>query len=67
MMDINAKLLQWSINFFIRKLQMEQLKMKRISKRVTQTSYKKTSEKESILTFYRQYLGRRSSRYAIDK
>ena len=28
MMDINVDLLQWSINFYIKKLQVEQLKTK---------------------------------------
>ena len=31
MMDINVDLLQWSINFYIKKLQVEQLKTKIIS------------------------------------
>ena len=53
-------LCQWSINVLIKKLLLEQLKLKLfpIKKYLKnyKTNYWKTSEKKSTLIFYRQYL-----------
>ena len=71
MMDINMELLQQFINFMMRKLLVVVLRMlnlkQRTSRRITQTNYQKIQEKKITFNFYRQYLGRRSSRYGINK
>ena len=71
MMVINVDLLQWFINLLIKKLLVEQLKMKLYLIKNKQKNHTnqllENLKKESRLTFYGQYLGRRSSTYVIDK
>ena len=61
MMDINLKLLQWSINDLLKK------NLHGNVKELHEPIIKKFEKKKSILTFYRQHFERRSSRHAIDK
>ena len=72
MMDINEDLLEWFITFIDKKTSGKTVKNKIISNKelaeeFTQTNYQKIQEKKSKLTYYRKYLGYRSSRCAVDK
>ena len=70
-MDINIdiNLLQLFLNFLIKRLQVGQLKMKTflIQNYQKYNTYQLLEEKKSTLDFYRQCLGCRFTRYAIDK
>ena len=71
-MGINVGLLQWFIKFLIKNtsggtVKNEIISNKELSEELHKTISKKLEEKKSTLTIYRRYLGRISSRYAIDK
>ena len=69
-MDIKMDLFQWSINFWIKKIQVEQLKIKLFLIKNYQNNYTKQlpeNLKKENPVFYRQYLGLRFGRYVIYK
>ena len=70
MMDINVSLFQWFISFFDKKSSGGRAKNQIIlNKKLAEELHKPIIRKsdKSRLSFYRQYLGCRSCRYAIDK
>ena len=72
MMNINLDLLQWFINFLIKKsyggaIKNEITSSKKLAEELHKPTIRQFETEKSTLIFYRKYLGRRSSRYAIDK